>query len=372
VYTFSCRYESFEVKFDNKHKIDEWTFDEAKSLANVEDTNLFEPIEPKVLDTQVEDGLTNCYIVVPGERVAIPVARAFVYDKNADDFTGKLHVDAEGEDYTDEFETELVWQTKDVIRALRVDGNGKDAILRVYTKRDVEGNAVVKAYKKGDTTKAAVWSWHIWVTKDDPTANVVSYEANMQQIRFMDRNLGALEATLSPASRGLYYQWGRKDPFPSEDALIKLDNSAGTLEAAIMNPSTFYLYGGISHWTDDIHYWSDKKTIYDPCPEGYKVPRGNFSPWEYLTPNEAQVIDEPGVWYGTDTPNAWVFAGQRDAYTGQMESINEIGYYWTTYYFYSMGMGAYGHEFGTTGGNKIDSYPPDLGKSVRCMKDDGW
>lgn len=31
----------------------------------------------------------------------------------------------------------------------------------------------------------------------------------------MDRNIGALTTDCTqPSSRGLYYQWGRKDPFP--------------------------------------------------------------------------------------------------------------------------------------------------------------
>jgi hypothetical protein len=108
----------------------------------------------------------------------------------------------------------------------------------------------------------------------------------------MDRNLGALEATLSPASRGLHYQWGRKDPFSVQDELIQFTAGPVSKEDAIKNPSTFYTtsetpYDWLSSPDDNLWNASGKKTIYDPCPAGFKIPRNGEekdSPWAGLTP----------------------------------------------------------------------------------------
>ena len=107
----------------------------------------------------------------------------------------------------------------------------------------------------------------------------------------MDRNLGALRNTFSKSSNleaaqayGLLYQWGRKDPMPGsadgsaeeintlfngDGVAIKLGNaSGGSFDNSIKNPSVFYknYYASSSSWGPE------NKTIYDPCPKGWKVP----------------------------------------------------------------------------------------------------
>jgi hypothetical protein len=101
----------------------------------------------------------------------------------------------------------------------------------------------------------------------------------------MDRNLGALGATANNQARHtMHYQWGRKDPFPLDDDLITIAAGPVDKATAIRNPSTFYTSG--SDWLDpvDEDMWnaSDKKSINDPCPAGYKVItwEGDNDPWE--------------------------------------------------------------------------------------------
>jgi hypothetical protein len=84
----------------------------------------------------------------------------------------------------------------------------------------------VVAIKK-DGTDEIVWSYHIWVTGYDPKASDATYpnpynrNNNGKRFVFMDRNLGAKEEGQTYLDNdannnaGLYYQWGRKDPFPS-------------------------------------------------------------------------------------------------------------------------------------------------------------
>ncbi|MGM9741010.1 MAG: hypothetical protein ACI3ZP_10445 [Candidatus Cryptobacteroides sp.] len=162
-----------------------------------------------------------------------------------------------------------------------------------YTK----GNALV-ALK--DASGTIVWSWHIWLT-DQPAEHVYRNNAGTM----MDRNLGAIEA--GPATTktlGLLYQWGRKDPFmgcceadasnlavfTGEEKIVSCTETTGTIEYATANPQT-YIQGnwdgnagkGSSDWLyddrssdaiKDVTRWQRTKTIYDPCPAGWRVPDG--------------------------------------------------------------------------------------------------
>ncbi len=152
-----------------------------------------------------------------------------------------------------------------------------------------EGNALIAAKDENGTI---LWSWHIWFT-DAPKNQVYNNNAGTM----MDRNLGATSATKGDVGAlGLFYQWGRKDPFLgsssiSEEVMAKStitwpssiysDDSKGTMAYVTANPTVFimdnsrnndWLYTGTSE--NDNTRWQSAKTIYDPCPVGYRVPDG--------------------------------------------------------------------------------------------------
>lgn len=151
-----------------------------------------------------------------------------------------------------------------------------------------EGNAVIAAK---DADGNILWSWHIWLT-DKPADHTYANNAGV----LMDRNLGATSTTPGDVTAlGLHYQWGRKDPFvgtASISSYVPVATTADTwsyttdlnnytIEYAIANPTVKinyhysnydWLYTGSDEC--DNTRWQSQKTIYDPCPQGYRVTEG--------------------------------------------------------------------------------------------------
>jgi len=148
-----------------------------------------------------------------------------------------------------------------------------------------------------------LWSWHIWCAPrpvDIPVRPEAGTElAEGEKYIFMDRNVGAEDSK----EVGMSYQYGRKDPYIDYEtigheyiydllgrdvtALLKTVPDPPEQYEKIRFPLTYYAgihsIGGPSTgkssglWgTDRTAYKNvisdDVKTIYDPCPPGYKVP----------------------------------------------------------------------------------------------------
>ena len=198
---------------------------------------------------------------------------------------------------------DVIWQSQsNLIQYLEL----KDGKASFYVAADSddgdkikEGNAVIGAYDAGGTL---IWSWHVWAADYDPEAEGGAVDFNGYSM--MTRNLGALAADNSSvenilASYGLYYQWGRKDPFigPSSynaangasasmynggGSRVYLRTAAssaetGTVAYAVQHPLTFItgVSGSENDWLWSAHsddLWSaSKKSAYDPCPYGWRV-----------------------------------------------------------------------------------------------------
>ena len=119
-------------------------------------------------------------------------------------------------------DVKLLWETKEDLILYLDMRDGKVTFYLDEVEEDDEpmnkvhhGNALIGGY---DESGELLWSWHIWVTNNDPMAaeNTVTIGGTTM----MNINLGAeLNSNGSKdgaevyKSYGMYYQWGRKDPF---------------------------------------------------------------------------------------------------------------------------------------------------------------
>ena len=149
----------------------------------------------------------------------------------------------------------------------------------------VNGNASIAVR---NSKGVILWSWHIWCSQEGWNDHVYPNNAGTM----MDRNLGATSATPGDIGAfGLLYQWGRKDPFLGACAMsgTTLAASTGswtivtnsqTIDYAEENPMTFiasddWCTGSGARDSDYTKRWMEPaKTMYDPCPVGYRVPKG--------------------------------------------------------------------------------------------------
>lgn len=132
----------------------------------------------------------------------------------------------------------LYWEDEiGLIKSVSLEGVGENAKIKVLVNKLKEGNAVI-SYK---VNEIIYWTWHVWVT-DDPTVDGSTYRQGFEKDKdgnlvtdwkWMDRNLGATNAKLVgndwDKTKGLQYQWGRKDPFP----VVKINGEAGKLSPGI-------------------------------------------------------------------------------------------------------------------------------------------
>ena len=239
-----------------------------------------------------------------------------------------------------------------------------------------EGNAVIAVVDGADKI---LWSWHIWLT-DKP----FDEEYTSAGDKMMDRNLGAIEATSSDklASYGLLYQWGRKDPFLGGNGISSTTQAASTLSwpaavsadgsnkvsYSIENPTTF-IKSSLTYnydWTvRDDNLWKSSKTMYDPCPAGYRVPDGgDTGVWKKA--GFATTSWGGGYPFSIPSSTTWYpAAGWRNT-DGILSDVGIKGSYWTCTF---LGDGARIMLFDSGAVNPVYSGHRAEGRSVRCLRE---
>ena len=250
---------------------------------------------------------------------------------------------------------DVLWQDGNVINTADVSLDKLNGLLIVKSSKATVGNAVIALYPNASKNQGEIlWSWHVWVTDYRPgetgvatrSANaaitvpggqVHTYGTEFQKVNgtskvIMDRNLGATKTYYAaPAANdmtaqeafGMFYQWGRKDPFPrATSATVEvtaattipiygpngttvlpedgtgykkvavataLSGAANGLAYAVKNPLTFIYNAAAPYdWYTSTNnnsaqnnaLWGDgaAKSDYDPCPTGWRIaPNGTWS-----------------------------------------------------------------------------------------------
>lgn len=192
---------------------------------------------------------------------------------------------------------DLLWQSaQSMITSLTLSEDRKSITFTAAK----QGNALVAIR---DAEGTILWSFHLWISPVETVLYPNGYYV-------LDRNLGARSNTKGEKSSwGLYYQWGRKDPMPelmkgnatwwAAATYYKMDNSDFRVDGiatgpgvdhyyAVKHPTTFIKKAGSTNvdWIyegGNDRLWGNpeghskpdiktlKKSIYDPCPEGYMV-----------------------------------------------------------------------------------------------------
>jgi len=322
--------EDFQENDSDSNQVDEEPDEDENSAQNDE-----EPAEPDDESESVADlsaaETANCYIV--------KTAGKYSFDASVRGNGKKV----KGVDFNEEklspVSAELVWQSdkNSLLDSLEL----KDG--RIYfTSKGRSGNALIAAL---DEAGKIIWSWHIWFSGEE-----ISELKTSGGVIVMDRNLGATYLdSESPESHGLLYQWGRKEPFPASpvvsggttstmpvpvydtegnevaiQASSRENGENNTLEYALSHPTTVLSnnsqFAECRDWLrkefSNPALWGGtegEKSLFDPCPEGYRVPKlGTFDFFTSSGGYETDIagfsvydISSDGVTNENDYKNGW-------------------------------------------------------------------
>ena len=229
------------------------------------------------------------------------------------------------------------------------DANGAYLQFKVDKNNIKTGNVVVAATKSG----TVVWSWHLWFTAPDvlDKTSIVNYQnhtydftketlgwkytswngstydqarsvkvkvaQNIGQGHPMNLQEAVITITQNPGEElggsCTLYQWGRKDAFPSREAIaegsfIKNPGAYTTfISDGIKNPEKFYnasypTYLAWNLWSVNAtdNTFNDNpvvKTVYDPCPAGFHMPASNAFTGFSLNGQNYGGANVDGVWH---------------------------------------------------------------------------
>ncbi|MBR5610849.1 MAG: hypothetical protein IKW65_04945 [Bacteroidales bacterium] len=325
-------------------------------------------------------GTSNCYIV---PEAGVYKFRADVIGNGNHGIIGGANFHTSDPSISPEI-VKILWNDNSAVSGV---GLNTDEGYISFTSTGNKGNALIAAM---DADSTILWSWHIWCTDKPKEHTYVNYED--ESFIVLDRNIGATRADRGTGeewreSVGLHYQWGRKDPFTSSN-LNRSDNTF-TIEKSIKYPT----YLGPWRWLDEnangyyMNYsqlWSDSlKTIYDPCPVGYKVaPRAIWTGFSKKgLSSECKEIDDYNVsgsfdngwnfkYDGTNT--AWYPATSNDGFS--INPSGNVGKYWSsTSYSTNEAYNLYFH-YGDEFSHNMTNYSESSGyiKAVRCSVDEGF
>lgn len=292
----------------------------------------------------------------------------------------------------------IVWADEaGLVTNLSVTGSGRNASVEfdVPASAIKNGNAVI-AVTKGGTV---VWSWHLWFAPQDVVNTTPVTNFQNKVYHFTNETLGfkytawsgssysaprsvkvKVEQTVGQAvgkqvgyititqnngnvrnGYNTLYQFGRKDAFPGTDttpdgSFNKDGGDNMSIPNGIQHPEIFYTWGG--SWSNNppsgysyYNLWSMDntttgyndnaviKTIYDPCPAGFKMPASNTFTGFTTNGESGGKMNVSGGWEKgwhfnnkISSPDATVYfpaSGYRSRSNGILYSVGVSGYYWS-------------------------------------------
>ena len=334
--------------------------------------------------TAIFYGTANCVEMMPEQTFA--EVDCTPYYTCSENFTYATASDAS---LTKAASAKVLWcDTKENLVTVDLDAAAQK--IRVTKAAGDTGNAVVAIC---DDAGAILWSFHIWAHAAYADKRAVAGDGTLYAM--MDLNLGAVSNARDASAAGLYYQWGRKDPFPGIGSdgtsaptygeAWPTDAGTGTMAYAVQHPMTLITAGQYFWFADhssnsvSIGFWGNPytgsmanplstkggKTVYDPCPAGYRVAPDNF----FVNAAKSGTFDMGWtITVGDGEASFFPVAGRR-ASVSAVENVGVSGYYlgnalktsgssWLRYFYFNAADLEYD-------GNSIGK----KALSVRCVKE---
>lgn len=366
---------------------------------------------PLVYGNAIENGVTNSRSYISSAPVTMYYGADRILhnfkDHNGNDITNPW-IENSNTANTGIDGAKIVWaDEKDLVTSPTIahDASGDGYLDFEVKQNDIKsGNAVV-AVTKGGTV---VWSWHLWFAPKSALNKIEVTNHQGVKYNFTEETLGwkpkgeistynaprtvkvKVEQTIANGGAKQFtvinitqnnggkkegistlYQFGRKDAFPGMDETQlpqgSINKNAGenmTITNGIQNPQNFYVWNwDFTKWSANFGYfnlWSADntttgyndnaviKTVYDPCPVGFKMPASNaFTGFtsdgqtqstpaninaDGITDSQKYFADYGYNFWTNSSKNKTIFfpaSGLRDAYNGSMEFVARNGYSWS-------------------------------------------
>jgi len=266
------------------------------------------------------------------------------------------YVDYEGELIIDPYikgniveKVDIIWKSDGIeIKNLGYNDNEVFFKLELNKERKIGENALVAIYDK--LYHSVIWSWHIWY-----------YEGDLNPIYFGDHPRRKItkkyQFAILPVNLGwngeigTYYQWGRKDPFRGDVEKVGVTEMMlnSELTDCIRHPDRMYkklnYESCVNLWDAKCENIDDKdnqnpnksrrtiKTIYDPCPPGFKVPGCDM--FQGLEASGVVKKWKDGLYFRggrSCSPDGLFFpaSGYRNRLSGGLYNVSRCGYYWSS------------------------------------------
>lgn len=282
----------------------------------------------------------NCYIINPtsgtGLNYYFPITQLNRYGLQ---FKGDSIIK-----HDTQWKAQILWQSTDsliTISGYNTKGEG-NIIVKTNNKKsasNITGNAIVAVLDMKDNV---LWTWHIWVT---PTPG----NTTVRDVTFMNCNLGArlTDPSIEDINilslqysniNGLYYPWGCKDPVytynpktANNDKTAAIDYPSGYIDVSTSWTGS-YPSGGSD--VDNKSWYDNGKTVFDPCPYGYRVPTfEEISALETATSGTSnglyeKITDFNYFYHLFGSACLFPMSGYRLPAGNKMDD-NKYGYYWS-------------------------------------------